>query len=217
MTSQQLHDALNHLPEDLIAEADARRSAPPKVIPFRRYAAMAAGFAVVLSCSLFALNLVSRGGAKEAAAEVRMAGEMEENAAAPILEDTASDVLSQAVLDAAPREERAAEAPADKSQITASGTSERAVCTVTALADGETWLLPENNAAVLEQFLSQLAFDPTKVCNCLAEYRLETGAQTGYEINLTEGFVRTAQGQALLTELQMEELRGILQLPEVTP
>lgn len=86
MTTQQLHDALSHLPEDLIAETDARRSAPPRVIPFRRYAAMAACFALVLACSLFSMKLLASGGVKEqAAAEVQMAGVVEE-AEAPAAE-----------------------------------------------------------------------------------------------------------------------------------
>lgn len=214
MTTQQLHDALSCLPEDLIAEADARRSAPPRMIPFRRYAAMAACFALVLACSLFTLNFLSRGGAKKAAAEVQMAGEMMENAAAPILEDTASDVLSQAAPDAMLRAESTAEeAPAEEYADPAAGAAGTALYTLTHLATGEARILPGNNAAVLEQFLTRLQFDPSQVCNCLAEYRLETGAES-YEIGLTEGFVRTAYGQCLLTDVQKEELKIIL---EVTP
>lgn len=211
MTTQQLHDALSHLPEDLIAEADARRSAPLRVIPFRRYAAMAACFALVLACSLFTLNFLSRGGAKEAAAEVQMAGEVVENAAAPVMEDTASDVLSQAIVDAAPREESAVgEVTMERSDPAASAAG-TALYTLTHLATGETRILPGNNAAVLESFLAQLQFDPSQVCNCLAEYRLETGVES-YEIGLTEGFVRTAYGQCLLTDVQKEELKIILEV-----
>lgn len=213
MTTQQLHDALTHLPEELIAEADARRSAPPKVIPFRRYVAMAACVVLVLSCSLFTLNFLSRGGAKEAAAEVQMAGEVMENSAAPILEDTTSDVLSQAIVDAAPREESAVGEATMERNDPAAGAADTALSTLTHLASGETRILPGNNAAVLEQFLARLQFDPGQVCNCLAEYRLETGAES-YEIGLTEGFVRTAYGQCLLTDVQKEELKIIL---EVTP
>ena len=42
MTADKFHDALTLLPSDLIAEADAVRSSRPKVLPLRRYAAMAA-------------------------------------------------------------------------------------------------------------------------------------------------------------------------------
>lgn len=50
MTADKFHDALTLLPSDLIAEADAVRSSKPKVIPQRRYAAMAASLALVLLC-----------------------------------------------------------------------------------------------------------------------------------------------------------------------
>jgi len=216
MTTHQLHDALSHLPEDLIAEADARRSAPPRVIPFRRYAAMAACFVLVLASSLFALNFLPRGGAmKEAAAEVQMAGEVMENAAAPILEDTASDVLSQALPDATLRAESTVEeVPAEEHADPAAGAADNALYTLTHLSDGEVRILPQNNAAVLELFLARLQFDPMLVCNCLAEYRLETGGEAVYEISFTEGFIRDARGQCLLSQIQLEELQAIL---EVTP
>ena len=50
MTADKFHDALTLLPSDLIAEADAVRSRRPKVLPLRRYAAMAASLALVLLC-----------------------------------------------------------------------------------------------------------------------------------------------------------------------
>ena len=50
MTADKFHDALTLLPSDLIAEADAVRSSRPKVLPLRRYAAMAASLALVLLC-----------------------------------------------------------------------------------------------------------------------------------------------------------------------
>ena len=48
MTSEQFHDALTLLPEDLVANADAFRSRKLRIIPLKRYAAMAACLAVVL-------------------------------------------------------------------------------------------------------------------------------------------------------------------------
>lgn len=48
MTSEQFHDALTLLPEDLVARADEFRSRKPKIIPLQRYAAIAACFAVLV-------------------------------------------------------------------------------------------------------------------------------------------------------------------------
>ena len=53
MTSEQFHDALTLLPEDLVARADEFRSRKPKVIPLKRYAALAACFAVLLCSAVF--------------------------------------------------------------------------------------------------------------------------------------------------------------------
>lgn len=48
MTAEKLHDAIGLLPADLVAEADARRTQKSRVIPWKRYAAMAACLAVIL-------------------------------------------------------------------------------------------------------------------------------------------------------------------------
>ena len=54
MTAEQLHDAIGLLPADLVAEADSlRQSRPPHRSSYwKRYAAMAACFALVLGCAL---------------------------------------------------------------------------------------------------------------------------------------------------------------------
>ena len=69
MTAEKLHDAITLLPADLIAEADVFRTqkAAARPIPWSRYLAMAACFAVVLSCSLFAAQLFAPKGATESA------------------------------------------------------------------------------------------------------------------------------------------------------
>lgn len=53
MTGEQFHDALTLLPADLIAQADKIRCRKPKVLPWKRYAALAACLAAVL-CSAMA-------------------------------------------------------------------------------------------------------------------------------------------------------------------
>lgn len=69
MTAEHIHDALTLLPADLIAETDKKRSQPPRIIPWTRYAAMAACFALVLSSSWFCMKLFSPKGATEAQKE----------------------------------------------------------------------------------------------------------------------------------------------------
>lgn len=50
MTPEKFHDALTLLSPDLIAEADEMRRGKPKILPLRRYAALAASLALVLFC-----------------------------------------------------------------------------------------------------------------------------------------------------------------------
>ena len=52
MTSEQFHDVLTLLPDDLVARADEYRCRKPKVIPLKRYVALAACCAVVLTSAL---------------------------------------------------------------------------------------------------------------------------------------------------------------------
>ena len=53
MTSEQFHDALTLLPEDLVAHAEQYRCRKPRVIPLKPYAATAACLAVVLFAAAF--------------------------------------------------------------------------------------------------------------------------------------------------------------------
>lgn len=81
MTAQHIHDALTLLPADLIAEADKKRSHPPRIIPWGRYAAMAACFALVLCSSWFCMKLFAPKGSTEAVMEAPAAAEpMEQEA-----------------------------------------------------------------------------------------------------------------------------------------
>lgn len=68
MTVENLHDAIGQLPSDLIAKVDEKRCRKPKVIPFKRYAALAACLVLILGSGLFLTRLAS-GGVKETAAE----------------------------------------------------------------------------------------------------------------------------------------------------
>lgn len=98
MTAEQLHDAIGLLPAELVAEANAlRQSRPLRRGHWKRYAAMAACFALVLGCAM-----TLRQG---------MTGKMKR---------------SEAVMEAAPAEIPALKTPeakADSSAATAAGTA----------------------------------------------------------------------------------------------
>lgn len=57
MNAEQFHDALTLLPEDLVANADAFRSRKPRITPLKRYAAMAACFAALLTSVIYVHSL----------------------------------------------------------------------------------------------------------------------------------------------------------------
>lgn len=57
MTGEQFHDVLTLLPADLIAQADELRCRKPKIIPWKRYAALAACLAVLLCAAAVSRNM----------------------------------------------------------------------------------------------------------------------------------------------------------------
>lgn len=108
MTAEKLHGAIGLLPADLIAEADRRRQGRPKVIRWKRYAAMAACFALVLSCTWFASLALMSGGSSapesmkqtaEPAAAAPMEPAVREEAAAEEAPDSIVSGSSNAVED----------------------------------------------------------------------------------------------------------------------
>ncbi len=62
----------------------------------------------------------------------------------------------------------------------------------------------------LTHILYTLDYTPAELCNCLPEYTVDTEFGTGYEINLTKGFVRCDKGQASITEERAEEIKSII-------
>lgn len=141
MTAEKLQDAISLLPSDLIAEADKMRCAKPKIIPWKRYAAMAACFAVVLSCGLFAFGLL-----------VPMGGSTEKYAM-----DAAAPMEQEAPAAAAPVEEPAAEEAAPEhsanNSVTGNGTTR-------APAEDSVCVLPE--AASDSEVISRSVETPLK-------------------------------------------------------
>lgn len=71
MTPEKLQEAIGLLPSDLVAEADKKRNQLPKRKPqWKRFAAMAACFCLVLACGLFLTRMGMGGSSKSAAPEM---------------------------------------------------------------------------------------------------------------------------------------------------
>ena len=236
MTPDHIHDALTLLPSDLITEVDAKRQGTPKVIVWKRLAAMAACFALVLGCSWYALTLFGSGATKQAAAEAPMMQ------AAPSLRDD----TEAAVEEAAPMEEPAAPESAEEdlcglptaprsenSTITeteedllsidhshhpaepaedgtkAAGSSHSGT-TATLRYGDHCYTLRGESLQTLKNLLSGLSYDPGNLCRCTEEATISFGTGS-YEINLTDYFARHGDGQAPLTEEQAARIRQLIQ------
>ena len=89
-----------------------------------------------------------------------------------------------------------------------SGYCGNTVTTVT--VDGETYSFWGSDSVDLTAILENLAYDPGRVCRCMAEFTVDTEFGTGYGVSLTENFARCEAGQADLTAEQAETIRGVL-------
>lgn len=92
MTAEHIHDALTLLPADLIAETDKKRGAKPRVIPWKKYAAMAACFALIVYSGWFCTRLFAAKSATSMMAmpEIQAADVYEEAAPAEAIEAPAA-------------------------------------------------------------------------------------------------------------------------------
>lgn len=222
MTVETLHDAIGLLPADLILETDKKRSRPVKTLPWKRIAAMAACIALILFCgTLFRSGLAMGGSTKSAAMESMV--EAEAPAAAAQMEESA---LTCETMAAAPREENAAdESPAEAAgsslcidhahpaESTETRNENGAYCgltTATLYIDGEAHTLTGSDAIALTDILRHLDYSADNLCRCMAEYTADTETETGYEINLTEYFVRHGDTQAALTIEQAETIQALI-------
>lgn len=67
-----------------------------------------------------------------------------------------------------------------------------------------------SESVALTNIIINLQYDAQKCCVCEAELYVDTEWENGYEINLTKGFVRSADGQADLTQEQTDQIREVL-------
>ena len=211
MTSEKLHDALNLLPADLVAGTDALRTKPKKPqVHWQRWAAMAACLAVVLLAGTLFSRLFGRMGSSKTAAAVDQFQMFV--AEAPDRENAAPESAAPALGEAKADRPDDDHAPAGEPETT--GGTENGYCgntSATVTLDGSAYTLSGSDAVTLTAILENLDYDPQSICNCLAEFTVETEVGTEYEVNLTEYFARCDAGQAALTRKQADAIREIVQ------
>ena len=76
--------------------------------------------------------------------------------------------------------------------------------------DGKTYSFEGSDSVNLTDVLINLKYDPMKVCRCLPEFTVTTELGGPYGVNLSQGYARCSDGQADLTEEQVELIWEIL-------
>ena len=225
MTIETLHDAIGLLPNDLILETDKKRNRPVKTARWKRIAAMAACIALILYCGLLFRSGLLTGGSKSAPVEMMQQAATPEAPAAQMEENS----LAGDPATAAPREEAAAEeSPAEAGGADSSlcidhahraaeeAEAEKttgAYCgntTATIHIGGESHTIAGSDAIVLTDILRNLDYSADTLCRCIHQFTVDTETQDGYQVNLTEYFVRLNGTQAPLSQSQAEAIQAIL-------
>ena len=237
MTAQDLHDALNLLPSDLITAADRVRTASaPKAVRWHKWVSLAAVLALVMGTTLVFQRNIGFDSLKGASAAPESAMQ-QAPAAAPMapapVEDEADEMIP---------EEPAAEAPkesANTTNSTAMGGDEKAMeeelmidhshrfaekaqtvddpvegycgnTLTTIYLDKMHFTLAGSYSVAITDILINLDYDPEQTCRCIAEFTVDTETMTGIQVNLDQAFARCERGQAALTEEQAETIRSII-------
>ena len=208
MTAEKLHEALNMRPGDLIAAADALRCRPRKArVHWQHWTAMAACLAAVLiTGALFGISTLRAG--KSSPAEMMTMQALETYAAADAPE--AADRAQNSLEAASDADTGHTHAPAEDEALKDAASGYCGNTSATVYLDGEARVISGSDAIALTDILENLDYHPEKVCRCMTEYTVETEMGIGYEINLTESFVRCELGQADLTREQAQTIREIL-------
>lgn len=204
MTAEKLHDAISLLPADLIAQVDQKRSAPHPTLRWQRYAAMAACFGIIAFSGLWCLSHL-RPGAKEAAYDMAMAP-MEARSSGMENPWMAQSAEEACLSPTAPETGSYAKSEMDTGNPTL---DDVATASVTVSLEGIPHSLSDEDESQVLDILGSLTYDPEAICNCIAPITIAVDGEVEYEINLEEGFVRCAQGQAALTEPQLDTLSDI--------
>ena len=80
----------------------------------------------------------------------------------------------------------------------------------TIILDGKEYTFMGSDSVKLTDILVNLEYDIEKVCDCVSEFSVCTEDGRRFRLNLYEGFARCEDGQADLTEEQIEQIREIL-------
>ena len=80
----------------------------------------------------------------------------------------------------------------------------------TIMVNGQEYTFMGSNSVYLTDILINLKYDPMRVCRCAPEFEVTTEFGGPYGVNLTNGYARCEDGQADLTEEQVELIREIL-------
>ena len=228
MTAEKLHDALNLLPSDLLTATDQLRTAPrAKIIPWKRLFPAAACFVLLMGIGLLIRHeLPDHIMMKQAAPEAPAA-------MAPMPERM--EITTDAAAPQAPAmDEPMMEAPAEEASGSNGGMEEElyvdhshsfgeesdrtvnshaycgnmeAVVTIDATA----YRLTGSDAVMLTDILAWLDYDSNTVCRCMAEFTVDLETLKNIQVNLDQAFARCEQGQAPLTEEQVQTIRTIIE------
>lgn len=204
MTAEKLHDAITLLPADLIAQADLKRSASRPPLRWQRYAAMAACFGLICFSGLWCVSHL-RLGAKESSYDMAMApmAAQAPEMASPEAAEAKETLCTQSAMET--------NLSATAKSAGGSASMDRAsMPSLTVYRDGIAYPLSFDAQETTWNILTSLSYDPEAICNCITPITIEVDGESQYEVNLEEGFVRCAQGQASLTQEQLDILTTIL-------
>ena len=205
MTSEKLHDALNLLPNDLIAETDAlrtRKEKPP--VRWQRWAAMAACLAVILLAGSLFSHSLGMNKTAETADKLQMSA-----AAVPDRQENAPADFETAEI--SPADGGHVHTPAEASESTDDTSS--GYCgniSVTVSLNEKAYAVSGSDAVTLTSILESLDYTPENLCTCPAQFTVTTEVGTVYEVNPSEYFARCDAGQAALTRQQADTIQGVI-------
>ncbi len=80
----------------------------------------------------------------------------------------------------------------------------------TVYCNGKKYSFCYDDSVTLTDILINMEYDKDKVCDCETEYGVDTEFGDGYSLNLTQGFARCDNGQADLTEEQLEKVKEVM-------
>ena len=80
----------------------------------------------------------------------------------------------------------------------------------TIILDEKEYSFMGSDSVNLTDILINLKYDPMRVCRCAPEFTVKTEFGEPYGVNISQGYARCEEGQADLTEEQIEKIREIL-------